>query len=329
MSEKDDELLGPHPRATARGKFDLVGHVRVPVAGMGLIPLEASKNFVLTFEDNSPYKWVEKTTERLGDWRADLTSTYMRWAIAINAVHKAADYYNGEQFHDKMFVVRGMRFRGITPFRTMDGKMASSVHLGIQPMLAAFALIDMYACLEEVILAMFRIYWDSHPGKMLVGPSFRDKRRLYKASRTNSGAKAEWDAYWSHRLDEWQRKKMYDGLDSVFLGYVNIAGLKSPSLFTRTTRETWAQAIKQIAMIRNALVHGVTEVTEKIERTCNQPWLSDFKFKAGTVLTVDLSHLMAVECFCDQLLTALNVCLIEVCGGSLKSQRSRESAGEH
>ena len=45
--------------------------------------------------------------------------------------------------------------------------------------------------------------------------------------------------------------------------------------------------------------------------------LGQFDFKEDEELTIELIHLQSVECFCDQLLSALNLSLVEKFTGTL------------
>lgn len=327
----EDSIAEILANVNPRGKFDLVGHIRMPDFAKGPAHLGIARNLIIRFDEDSPHKWIEFTLEQLGDWRAELRSTYIRWALAINAVVEAANLYEAKseaKSEDTMFLVKTLRHTGVATLKSMNFKEAARSHLKTQPMLVAYGFIDMYACLEETILRMFRTYWTHNPAKMLTGRDHSDARALFRESKTDDAARARWQEFWTKRLDKWQQEKIYQGLDRVFIGYINTTGLKGPSVYKETTPETWAQSIKQISLIRNALTHGVMSVTEEIESACNRRWLSNFTFKKGDPLTLRLDHLMAVECFCDALLTALNICMIELVYGPMdKLARRTHTAG--
>jgi hypothetical protein len=40
--------------------------------------------------DKDEEQWIVETTRKIGDWRSLICTTYMRWSIAIDALHQAA-----------------------------------------------------------------------------------------------------------------------------------------------------------------------------------------------------------------------------------------------
>ena len=56
-------------------------------------------------------------------------------------------------------------------------------------------------------------------------------------------------------------------------------------------------------------------VTQELEESCKIKGNMGFNFSAGAELKVELFHLMAIECFIDQYLTALNMSLLELVYG--------------
>lgn len=55
-------------------------------------------------------KWIEETTEKIGDWKDLSRSIYLRWAITINAMCLAAERYK-EFPTDKALRTNTMRSR--------------------------------------------------------------------------------------------------------------------------------------------------------------------------------------------------------------------------
>jgi hypothetical protein len=129
-----------------------------------------------------------------------------------------------------------------------------------------------------------------------------------------------WKTAWDERLDKWQKKRIYDGLNKVFLSYMEVAGLKTPSIHKLATVETWADTIKGIGALRNCFAHGMVIVTKELSDFSQKPHSMLFNFVEGEPLKIELKHLQSVECFLDQLLTAINLSLIERAGYALPTR---------
>lgn len=187
------------------------------------------------------------------------------------------------------------------------------------PMVASWGLLDLYSCLEEFIFEIYRIYLKSNPSSIIKGNDFQSLRRLYRKFKDSPDDEIskKWEKEIETRLDCWQRKKMYDGLDKVFLSYITVASLKKPSTFSQSSPETWAETLRGIAILRNSFTHGVKTVSKELADFSKQPHSMLFDFKEDEELTIELIHLQSVECFCDQLLSALNLSLVEKFTGTL------------
>lgn len=301
-----------------RGKFDLVGHPHVVWSELDPKKLPTIENFIVSPEDDG-LKWIEEITASIGDWRADLRSTYIRWALALNGLHVANSHYEARRVENRKFAVQTLRPDAVGIARLVnlaewDFAFAADAHLKCAPMVCAWGLIDMYAALEACIFAMYRIFLNHNPRLILPQPEFSQLRRLYKQSRVNPVLIPDWERQWQKRLDEWHRKKLYDGLSKVFRAFCSQAKIKAPSIYWRTSPETWAETIQAIATLRHALVHGVQTVPADLAALSNKPHTLTFNFVEGQSLEVALHHLMGVEAFCHQLLTALNLSLIELAG---------------
>jgi hypothetical protein len=197
---------------------------------------------------------------------------------------------------------------------------AAEAHLKVQPMLCAHGFIDMYAGLEELIFGMYRTYWLAHPDALIKGEEFASLRKLKRQSSADEASKAEWDVALTARIDQWQRKKLYDGLDKVLLGFCQNAGLQTPAGYRATTTDTWAVSIAGISLIRNLLMHGENVVPSDLEVFCKKPHGLGFQFVTGQLLRLTILDLQLLEAFCDMLLTALNLSLAERARPSLKKE---------
>lgn len=306
----------------SRGHVDLVGHNIVSIPEEHVGPLPPIDN-VIIHPTRPEEKWIEDVTMQIGDWRAKLRSTYIRWALAINGLHVAAERYADPQWQrpDKRFNVTSLRSNECVidecVIAEWDGLTASEAHRKTVPMLSAFGIIDLYANLEEVIFVLYRTYLNYHPEKILVDDKFRDLRRLRRQAETDASQRSAWETAWQERLDSWHRNKVYDGLGKVFKAFCNSAGIKAPSIYKHTTVETWAESIDIIALVRNALVHGVTTVSEELSIACTKPYSTTFDFKEEEPLVIHLRHLQGVDLFCEQLLSALNLSLMELVYGKV------------
>jgi len=300
---------------TARGQFDLVGHSLIRYEELVIDPLVRIENWIVPPEDPQD-EWTRTLMKMVGDWRAVLRSTYIRWAMAINGLHVAASKYK-EEAEPKKFTVSSIRAARDGTARTeiiaeYSFKDAADAHLKIQPMLCAHGFIDIYAGLEEMIFAMYRIYWIANPDDLIKGTEFAKLRKLRRAASANEVPKAEWDNAIAARINQWQRKKLYDGLDKVFLGFCQNTSLKAPAGYISTSPDTWAESIAGVSLIRNLLMHGENVVPEDLETFCSKPHSLGFRFVAGELLRLTILDLQLLEEFCDALLRALNLSLVEL-----------------
>ena len=69
-----------------------------------------------------------------------------------------------------------------------------------------------------------RVYFNNYPLTICEGRDFSELRKLYR--NRDADKKEEWEQEWKKRLDNWHRKKLYDGLDKVFLAYCNHSCIK-------------------------------------------------------------------------------------------------------
>lgn len=316
--------------STARGDFDLVGHRYTFPFDPTFDPHTDTTNIVI--EAKKPEDaWIEAIMRQIGLWRAKLRSTYLRWALCINGLDVAAQKYADPTWASThSFVVRSIRpnGKGIRPdgavsvddkaiIAEWNGEKASEAHRDTMPMVSAFGIIDLYGNIEEVIFEMYRLFLTHNPGDLLRGDDHKSLRKLKREAEADQSKRAEWNAAWAHRLDAWQRKRLYDGLGKVFRAFCATANLTAPSTYRVSTVDTWAESIETIALVRNALVHGATTVSEELADACKKPHAITFDFQKDALLAIRLYHLQGVDLFCEQLLTALNLSLVERMRGPL------------
>lgn len=308
-----------------RGGFDLVGHNIYPPGTYKLGPID---NFIITPTEPA-HMWIGELTRKIGPWRARMRSTYIRWALSINGLEVASQKYEDTTWRStKKFVVTSLRTQGERrpdgsrkPTKTIiaewDGATAAEAHRNTMPMVAAFGVMDLYGNLEEFVFDVFKAFINAHSQHLLKGDEFKELRRLRREAESDEAKKQEWEAAWAARLDQWQRKKLYDGLGKVFRSFCSSAGITAPSFHKNATTDHWAETIDIIGLVRNSLAHGVSIVTPELADACKKPHRMTFDFEEGEPLVVHLYHLQGVDLFCDQLLTALNVSLVEKVHGPM------------
>lgn len=297
---------------------DFVGHQRFTFDEPSLGELSTINNFIVE-PKNPDDSWIESTSSKIGDWRATFRSAYFRWALAINGLEVASEHYLSRKDEHKAFVIASLRSKDIENIALWNFETAGQNHKNTMPMLAAWGVADLYSMMEEFVFDFYKIFLAKHPDSLLQGKgdTFRQLRKLRREADHNEQYQAAWEAAWAKRLGDWQRKRIYDGLSKVFLSYTEVAGLKTPSIHKLATVETWADTIKGIGELRNCFAHGTTFVTKDLSDFSKQPHSMFFDFVEGEPLIIELKHLQSVECFLDQLLTALNLSLIERAGYKL------------
>lgn len=293
-------------------KYDFVGHNILDFGDLkpdDSVPI----NNVIVRTEKEKLKWIEKTTERIGDWRAKFRSTYIGWAITINGLHVANSKYSDQHWIDnhafRISSVRDVKGAAdIVPIALWDSSKVASAHLKPIPMLCCYGLIDLYSCLEEFVFDFYKIYWRLNPQQLIQGSEYRKLRRLH---RNKDAVPDQWEAAFSERLEKWQRKKLYDGLGNVFKAYCHHVGLTAPSWYQKTNIDTWAECIDGFSHLRNCLIHGAKFPNQELVDFSTKSYRMGFNFLEGHEIMVTLEHLMNVECFCDSLLTGINASLFE------------------
>jgi predicted GNAT family acetyltransferase len=170
---------------SARGQFELVGHNLIRYEEFSPGSLIAANNVIIPPDDPND-EWTRTLMHMVGEWRAVLRSTYIRWAMAINGLHVAAAKYKSET-QPKEFVVTSVRTDASGRGRAeviakYSFQEASEAHLKVQAMLCAHGFIDLYAGLEEMVFRFYRTYLWEKPDILLRGPEFASLRKLYRAS---------------------------------------------------------------------------------------------------------------------------------------------------
>jgi hypothetical protein len=264
---------------------------------------------------NDDEKWIEETTEQIGVWRDVSRSVYLRWALTINAMHVSSDHYRkftGDQ-RLKTEPIRGMN--GVptrVPLAIWPGTEASDRYQESSELIAAYGFADMYGVVEDITFDAHEIFLRHNPQSLIKGADYKDVRRKFsrRAERPD-----DWVVAWSKRYEDWRRKKLYDGLPRVAQSYWTTAHLRKPSTYEHTNITDWMETIKMFGVLRNHITHSAPNVTTELSEACEIKGNMNFSFTEGAHLKVELFHLMSIECFVDQYLTALNLSLLELVYG--------------
>lgn len=296
-----------------KDKPDFIGHQKFSMDNIHRDPTPPINN-VIVEPKTAKDAWIKETTEKIGEWRAYFRSTYIRWALTLNGLDVAKDKYNLNKAGQAGFSIDSLRQHGLENIAFWDMDTAAKNHEETIPMMAAWGLTDLYSCLEEFVFEFYKIFLNHNPDSIIKGKEFINLRRLKRESVNGPECKEKWETAWKERLESWQ---LYDGLNKVFLAYTNAAGIKTPSIYKLSTVETWAETIKGISELRNCFTHGVETVTKELSDFSSKSHSMLFDFEEDKPLNIELKHLQSVECFLDQLLTAINLSLIERAGYDL------------
>jgi hypothetical protein len=265
--------------------------------------------------------WAEEATSQIGEWRTLTRSVYIRWAITINASVLARERYRTID-PDRALTVGGLRMvdgqLAKVQLALWPARQASERYEQTTPLIAAYGVSDMFGALEDVVFEFYEIVLSHNPMPIIRGEEFCNIRRLWRQRAESAEASSAWQEAWADRFEKWRRKRAYDGLHSVFRALFEHAGLQRPSRFRQTDVEDWCRTIEMISELRHLIVHGAPIVSEKLAELSNTPTSLTFDFVAGAQLDVQLHHLQSVECFCDQLLNAINLSIFEKVFGPMK-----------
>lgn len=304
-----------------RKHFDVVGHKRweLPAIVEGSIPI----NNIIIKAGKPEDEWLEESMSLIGEWRAIFRSIYIKWAVAINGLFVAVERYSRPEWQaSKEFFVTSLRAdqtgkAETTKIAEWRGPDVAKNHQAVIPYMAHWGIIDLGSALEEFIFDLYRVHYWSHPEQLLQGPEFKALRKLRADSKNGESDLAKWETAFTERLAHWQRNAVYKSKRQLFINYCTTAGLKTPSNYTRTTLETWADCVNGIFILRNCLIHPNATVPKELGDFSASEWNLGYDFEEGTPLVVTLEHLQLTECFLDSLLTGLNFSLVERSGARL------------
>lgn len=302
-----------------RARANIVPHLRVPWTDPRA--LAAPAHNMVWQGDDPKHAWIAEATAKIGDWRSFTRSVYLRWALTINASVLAEQRYRGPAAGQALFV-NTLRVRGTVPRQTeiarWPGPEAADVYAEITPLIAAYGVADLYGALEDVIFELYEIVLTHHPDLLMHGPAFRDLRALRGRRGDSAEAEERWRAAWVERLARWRHDKAFLGLHRNLLTLFEHARLQRPSHYQHTDVADWARTLEMIGELRHHVTHGMATVSEKLARLSNTQTSLTFDFVEGATLDIGTHHLQSVELFCEQLLTAINLSLMEKVLGPLR-----------
>jgi len=261
--------------------------------------------------DKDEERWIAESTERLGDWRDMSRTVYLRWSLTINAMEIARDHYANLPADRALqtFTLRSTSEESMhVPLATWSGPETAQNYASSQELVAAYGFADMYGVIEDIVFDAYEIYLRHNPCTLIKGAENKDIRRAWRAREKDRDA---WDIAWADRYERWRRKKLYDGLGRLVRNYWNSAGLRAPSHYKEANVANWIHTIEMFSKLRNHITHSATHVTAELAQACAINRNMGFEFKEGEPLTIELHHLMAIECFVDQYVNALNFALLE------------------
>lgn len=295
-----------------RARATFVPHVRVPSKDFRAANISPTN---IVIPASSPEEaWIAESTAKIGDWRSLTISVYLRWAITINASVRAEQRYR-ETPKDQALQTTTLRVINGRPEQSViavwPAPEAAENYAKTTPLISAYGVTDLFGCLEDVIFDLYEIFLRHNPLQILSGPEFRKHRFLWHHRNDDTAASSAWNAAWAERYGKWRRNKAYDGLHNVLRAFFNHAGLRRPSFYDQTDIEDWCRTLEMIAELRNLIVHGAATVSTRLRELSGTRTSLTFDFQSDAELDVQLHHLQSIECFCDQLLTAINISLVE------------------
>lgn len=273
-------------------------------------------NFIFRTDDPAE-KWIEETSEKIGDWKNLARSIYLRWAITINAMYIAKDYYDAlpDEKALQTVAMRSVHGKAIyAPLAVWSGKQAASHYEQSKELLAAYGVADLVGSIEDIVFEIFEIYLRHNPLNFLKGPENKPMRKLFRDREANPTA---WATAWAERCSNWRKKKIYSGLYTVVEQYWKESALLRPSTYKHTDVSDWCATVRMFSELRNLIVHSASTVSSELAQYSAIPTAMTFNFKKDEPLHVELHHLQSIECFLDQYLSALNISLLEKAKGPI------------
>ncbi|WP_207460534.1 hypothetical protein [Azospirillum sp. SYSU D00513] len=269
-------------------------------------------------------QWIVETTRAIGDWRSLVRTTFMRTILAIDALEAAATACAAKPEEPISINTLRPSHWGAKEviLHSWTGAEAAGNHRHTAALLPAYGITDLVGAWEEITLSMYRIFLTHHPQLLMTG-DHKQMRRLYYDRNKDKAAEEAWSSAWTSRLEGWARSKTHDGLAKVFRAYVEHAKLKTPTWHRHVTVTDWIMTLDGFAELRNSITHGAHTVSARLASAFNRPGAMSIVFTSGDPLHIERRHLQLLECFFDQLLSGLNLSLLERARGPLPHPKRR------
>ena len=272
--------------------------------------------FIIHEYKKAHHQWIKKSDELTREFAGVFHSAFLRWAVTVNGLNVAAEKYSSMDWKNanKGLTVSGIRHNESNSqyeaiiLKTWDGNMAAQVSKSSIPMLAGWAFCNMYACIEEFILKLCRIYLEEHPDYLIQGQEFRELRKLYSAQKLDPTLRSKWFEKLNVRLDDWHKKIVFKGMEKIFNKYITFSKIEMPNKYKGlATYSDIGKTLGGISLIRNCFIHGVTTVPKELEEFCHDFTGLAFHFVAGSKFRIGLTDLALFECFASKLTATLNL----------------------
>lgn len=265
------------------------------------------KHIAFETEDEN-LKWLEDSSNLGLLYHATFHSIFLKWAVAGNGLHVAADKYKGWK-EGQVFRISGYRCDGkaIVPVSLHDypGNIASQLHAEATLILAGWGFCSLYSGIEEMLFLLFKLYYAHDPKNLLQGVEQRPLKALYRRRGDDESSKAAWEAAFAERFDQWRLNRGYKGMENNFSNYVNVTNLDF-TFASMVPVETWGKTLNIVSEIRNCFVHGARTVSPKLAGLCATPESFGFSFTEGEPFRIDMNDLAILEMFLDEFTTMLN-----------------------
>lgn len=280
----------------------------------------------IAFEtENEDLRWLEESSNLGLLYHATFHSIFLKWAVAGNGLHVAAEKYNGWK-EGQAFRIAGYRCDGkvIVPVSLHEypGNIASQLHTEAGQILAGWGFCSLYSGIEEMLFLLFKLYYVHDPKNLLQGDEQKPLKALYGKRGDDEASKEAWESAFAERFDQWRLKKGYKGIENNFSNYVDVTKLDS-RFASVVPVENWGKTLNIVSEIRNCFVHGAKTVSPKLAGLCATPEAFGFSFTEGEAFRIDMNDLAILEMFLDEFTSMLNHAFhdtyAKACGLDLKT----------
>lgn len=253
--------------------------------------------------------WVSKSTYLTAEFRGEILSSYVRWSLAINGLHLGANRYRQDEWKNyNMFTVKALRMTGensaeLENIVEWSGDKASENHARTTLMMSSWAIIDMFGLIEKYIFKLFDIFIRYNPEHLLRGKEYRDLRRIFRARKDSDENEELWEIKFSKRIEQWKRKRLYDGISKVLTHYIKITKIydSDPARW-----DVHPVCINGISSLRNALIHGEEAASKELADIFAHNSLRGLKLEEGDTLMFNTEYLQNIELYLNRFITDLN-----------------------